>query len=222
MNQSSSKDDVLLIKPTNKSITRLKTKIKQICKRKTSMESLVHEINPVSRGWANYYRISWHSHKSFKGIQNYLYGIIFRFIKRLHPTKSTKWLHSRYIHKHSNYKWRFGLSPKILIYNIISTKILKLKILKSGINPYFNNYYYEKNPRVFVLDDSRLKIYKYHKYKCAACGESLFNGEQIDLHHVIPKSKGGNDSYKNLVPLHRTCHVGITHARKQWFKYKSK
>jgi hypothetical protein len=50
MNQSSSKDDVLLIKPTSKSIKRLKTKIKQICKRKTSMESLVHEINPVSRG----------------------------------------------------------------------------------------------------------------------------------------------------------------------------
>jgi RNA-directed DNA polymerase len=100
------------------------------------------------------------------------------------------------------------------MYCIVETKQLKLKILKSGINPYFNSYYYETNPRMFELDERRRKIYKFHKYKCAACGKSLLDGEQIDLHHVIPKSKGGNNSYKNLVPLHKTCHVGITHARR--------
>jgi RNA-directed DNA polymerase len=222
LNQSSPKDNVLLIKPTKESLIRLKVKIIQIFKNKTSFKSLIQEINPILRGWANYYRISWHANKYFHGIDNYLYSKTIRFLKRLHPTRPMKWLYKRYIHKHGNRNWRFGLSTKTLIYNLSETKILKLKILKSGVNPYFNLYYYEKNPRVFVLDERRRQIYKFHNFKCVACGKSLLDDEQIDLHHVTPKAKGGDNSYKNLVPLHKTCHVGITHARKQWFAYKSR
>lgn len=221
-NQSSPKDDVLLIKPTRESVQRLMVKINQIFRKKTTLESLVYEINPVLRGWANYYRISWHSFEDFKKIHNHLYFMVMRFLTSLHLTKPISWIHKEYIHKLGNNNWRFGININKLMYCMVETDILKLKILKSGINPYFNAYYYEVNPRMFELDEHRRKIYKFHNYKCAACGKTLLDGEQIDLHHVIPKSEGGDNSYKNLIPLHKTCHVGITHARKQWFKYKSK
>ncbi|MBW4638617.1 MAG: HNH endonuclease [Gloeocapsa sp. UFS-A4-WI-NPMV-4B04] len=34
------------------------------------------------------------------------------------------------------------------------------------------------------------------------CGESLYNGEELHLHHVKPKSEGGKDTYNNLRLLH--------------------
>jgi 5-methylcytosine-specific restriction endonuclease McrA len=38
-------------------------------------------------------------------------------------------------------------------------------------------------------------------------------GEAIELHHIIPKKDGGEYSLKNIVALHKTCHVGITNAK---------
>ena len=43
-------------------------------------------------------------------------------------------------------------------------------------------------------------------YKCPICGQSLFNDEPLNLHHIIPKSKGGKDTKDNLVWLHLYCH----------------
>jgi hypothetical protein len=33
------------------------------------------------------------------------------------------------------------------------------------------------------------------------------------IHHLIPKSKGGNDSYQNLIVLHERCHR-LAHRKK--------
>jgi 5-methylcytosine-specific restriction endonuclease McrA len=94
-------------------------------------------------------------------------------------------------------------------------KIKKLRPLKSGINPYVNKEYYLGNPRIFIFHDYRDSIYKYHKYKCFVCKELLLPNEQIDLHHLIPKSEGGTFSHRNIVPVHKTCHDTITYARKK-------
>jgi 5-methylcytosine-specific restriction endonuclease McrA len=39
------------------------------------------------------------------------------------------------------------------------------------------------------------------------------HGEAIELHHIIPKKDGGGYTLKNIVALHKTCHVGITNAK---------
>jgi predicted restriction endonuclease len=94
---------------------------------------------------------------------------------------------------------------------------LKIKRYKSGLNPYSNREYYERYPRIVITEKFRELIYKRFKNKCVVCGESLSNSEQVDLHHLKPKAKGEKYTIKNIVPVHQTCHVGITHARKQLF-----
>jgi 5-methylcytosine-specific restriction endonuclease McrA len=37
------------------------------------------------------------------------------------------------------------------------------------------------------------------------------------LHHKVAKSAGGGFTLANIVPLHRTCHEGVTHAGTSWF-----
>ena len=47
---------------------------------------------------------------------------------------------------------------------------------------------------------------------CPNCGESLHNGELVELHHVIPAKSKGKYSIENIVPLHQICHQQITHG----------
>ena len=50
------------------------------------------------------------------------------------------------------------------------------------------------------------KIAQNQNWKCPICGEPLFNGEEIDTHHIIPVAQGGRNDTENLVHLHRACH----------------
>jgi len=47
---------------------------------------------------------------------------------------------------------------------------------------------------------------------CPICGESLFDGEQIQAHHKKPIKEGGKDIYSNLQLLHMYCHQQV-HSR---------
>ncbi|HEY9875962.1 MAG TPA: HNH endonuclease signature motif containing protein, partial [Candidatus Obscuribacterales bacterium] len=44
------------------------------------------------------------------------------------------------------------------------------------------------------------------KGKCAHCGLYFTEESVLEVDHVIPKSKGGKNSYDNLKLLHRHCH----------------
>lgn len=48
---------------------------------------------------------------------------------------------------------------------------------------------------------SRENIYKRDNYECVYCGSN----KNLTLDHVIPQSKGGKDSWDNLVTACRTC-----------------
>jgi 5-methylcytosine-specific restriction endonuclease McrA len=45
--------------------------------------------------------------------------------------------------------------------------------------------------------------------KTAGEPESLFNDEEIQLHHKKPGKEGGEDSYSNLQLLHLYCHQQV-------------
>jgi 5-methylcytosine-specific restriction endonuclease McrA len=97
---------------------------------------------------------------------------------------------------------------------VLSTKVAAIK---TDINPYTNKDYFENRFKVLDVEKFRKTIYIKHKYRCAACGELLDNSEQVELHRINPGKNGGKYTYKNTVPLHKTCHQSVTYAKKQWF-----
>ena len=52
-------------------------------------------------------------------------------------------------------------------------------------------------------------VAKYQNWKCQICGDSRFNSEEIETHHIVPVKEGGTDDTENLMHLHRACHKQI-------------
>lgn len=67
------------------------------------------------------------------------------------------------------------------------------------------------------LKPSRAWIAQSQKGRCVHCGESLFEGEDIELHHKVSRATGGTDQYENLELLHLICHQQIHQTVRQSF-----
>ena len=55
-------------------------------------------------------------------------------------------------------------------------------------------------------------LLKRQKGKCAHCKLFFHDGEEMEIDHKVPRSKGGKDSYDNLQLLHGHCHDAKTAA----------
>lgn len=66
--------------------------------------------------------------------------------------------------------------------------------LKNYNNVPFVNYKY-----------CRKNVYKRDKYRCRYCNKFLKNSNEITIDHMVPKSKGGTDSWENTVTSCMKC-----------------
>ena len=51
---------------------------------------------------------------------------------------------------------------------------------------------------------TRKNLYMRDSYRCQYCGDK-FQGDELTLDHIIPKSRGGKNSYENLVSCCVSC-----------------
>ena len=51
----------------------------------------------------------------------------------------------------------------------------------------------------------RAQVLARDRWTCQMCGSK----QQLDVHHIIPRSRAGADCERNLITLCRTCHAGI-------------
>jgi Restriction endonuclease len=89
--------------------------------------------------------------------------------------------------------------------------------LKLSRNPYIleDEEYFTKRRENNIYAKFRAAIYKKYKHLCPICGESLHNGEKVELHHVIPRKNGGKYSMENIQPLHQICHQKVTYKERE-------
>jgi RNA-directed DNA polymerase len=91
------KDNISRIKPSKESIKKLKLKISDTFKEcyGNNVETLIQKLNPIINGAARYWC---HSviYDIFPNIDKYIWIRTSKFLRRLHPNKSWKWLINRY------------------------------------------------------------------------------------------------------------------------------
>jgi RNA-directed DNA polymerase len=140
-----------------------------------------------------------------------------RYASRTHPKKAWNWKYKQYwgrINLASKDTWVFGdKRTGIFLLKFSWFDISRHALVPSTYSPddpSLKKYWQERiKTHVKNLASSEQRIAKNHKYVCEVCKESLFNGEELQTHHVKPKSEGGKDTYHNLRLVHLYCHQQI-------------
>ncbi|GAX42371.1 putative reverse transcriptase [Tolypothrix sp. NIES-4075] len=174
-------------------------------------EALIKNLNPIIRGWANFYA-KVVSKVAYSELDKLIYQKLNTWAKRRHPKKSGGWVAKRYWHTMKGENWVFATRKASLILTRLlthaDTPIVRHVKVKGESSPYDGNLVYwssrmGNNPE---MPKRVATLLKKQKGKCTHCGLFFLEDDVVEVDHIIPKSKGGKDEYKNLQLLHRHCH----------------
>ena len=117
-----------------------------------SQEMLLRKLNPIIRGWANYYRHG-ASKRTFNRLDYHIYWQLWRWAKRRHPHKSAAWIVRKYFTatgKSGHFSVRLTKdkdpSQVLALYRAASTRIQRHIKVQGAANPYDLRYtkYFEQ------------------------------------------------------------------------------
>lgn len=206
-----------LVKPSNDAVKNHRRKLHDLFRAYDgkSAGSLIRAVNPVIRGWCNFYHYSVAA-KIFQDVECYLHIRQKRWCRRNHSKKSKKWYMKRYFRRHElcpNYGYTFvdPLSDINYMLHASAFKIERWIKVKHGHvpdNPDQRSYWQKREARkADGLKTGRKRLADNQKQLCPVCRQSIHNGEAVDLHHCDGNRQNNSDS--NLQLVHAICHISI-------------
>ncbi|NJM67482.1 MAG: group II intron reverse transcriptase/maturase [Acaryochloris sp. RU_4_1] len=186
-------------------------------------ESLIRHLNPKLKGWANYYR-HWVSKDVFSHVDHELWKAIWKWCLRRHANKGKGWVKRKYYRVTPQSAWTFstliternGHQKCLQLYSLSRIPIqrhVKVKGTASPDDPTLANYWKHRQTRygktLWDRGSKLTQVAKTQAWSCPVCGEHLFNGEELQIHHKQPARQGGTDSIENLQLLHQACHKQV-------------
>ena len=218
------------ITPSKENVKRLIDKTRNIIQnnKSASSYSLIYLLRPIIIGWGNYFRYC-ECKETFKKVDNVLYNQIRAWVFRRSTRQGRKTIKQRYFPENRVYKFQNRTYKANWILNgtrtlkggkprtvhlpkmawITSEKYAKIKETASV---YDGNHLYwaNRSPRYTSLSTRVCNLLKRQNGKCTACKKKFQIGDPMEVDHILPRSQGGLDQYKNLQLLHRQCHVNKT------------
>jgi RNA-directed DNA polymerase len=215
---------ILLIHPSQKSITNLLTRVREVIRSNPHMKpgALIWLLNPILRGWANYHQ---HvaSKETFQKVDHAIFRAIWRWCRRRHPQKSRPWIKEKYFCTIGNRHWVFRGELKlreqkrsIKLFCLAETRIRRHTKIKGEANPYdsaWENYFEQ---RLDVKTEGSLKglkmllfLWREQQGICPVCQQKITKLTGWQTHHLVWRSHGGKDSADNLMLLHPECHQEV-------------
>jgi len=169
--------------------------------RTATQEALIGKLNPIIKGWANYYS-SVVSEKAYEEQDHLMYQKLKAWAKRRHPKKSIRWIINRYWKSIDGNNWVFatkamGENP-IRLRTHSETSIVRHVKVKGESSPYDGNlvYWSRRMGRHPEISKREATLLKRQKGECNHCGLFFRDGDLWEVDHIIPRSKGGKDVYK--------------------------
>lgn len=215
----------LLIKPSKKNTKAFYEKLRKVIgdNLAATQESLIHLLNPMLRGWAQY-----HSpvvaKKAFTKMESRLHWRLLRWAMRRHPTKSRDWIRKRYWRPAGDKANVFtadvvnkdGKKNARELYSLPDTAIERHKKIKGEFHPYDPQWEAEgeKLRQERMLKNLRYRrelatLYVNQSGLCALCGCEMDMATGWHDHHIEYRVAGGSDALRNRVLLHPTCHARV-------------
>jgi len=204
------------IRPHPQNISDVLRKIKEILRQDRNIVTVVERLNPIIRGWANYFSTV-ASKRTFSAMDSKLMVQLMRWGKRKHPTRPKVWIRNRYLFKdtkNGKMRQRFGYLGKqrevIGIQYFAETPVVRHTKVTGDKSIYDNDLvYWSDRGRALgnrAFSKSIIRILRSQNNKCNICGLKLLPGDTIEIDHIVPKVSGGRNHYNNLQAVHGHCH----------------
>ncbi|MGC1307840.1 MAG: group II intron reverse transcriptase/maturase [Phormidesmis sp.] len=173
-------------------------------------EVLIRRLNPVIRGWSNYFSVCTRTY--FPKMDHQIIWKAMRWGKHRHVRKTVDWIVNKYFHTIKNSKWNFSAfkdgKPVAVLLKHSATRFRRYVKVKGRSSPYDGNlvYWSTRMGRHPELTSRIARFLKQQKGKCVHCGLYFKNTDVWDIDHIVPKALGGKNEASNLQLIHRHCH----------------
>jgi RNA-directed DNA polymerase len=130
----------LLIKPTEAAIRRIRERLHVELRslRGSNAVAVIKRLNPIIRGWANYYRTHVAA-EIFAKLDQYLWRLTYKWVRFSHANKSASWVIARYFGKFNTARqdrWVFGdRHSGSYMHRFAWTSIVRHQLVKQGTSP---------------------------------------------------------------------------------------
>ena len=208
----------MLIKPSKKNLRAHLQKIRGIVRGNlmARQDVLIHQLNPVIRGWANYHR---HvvAKETYSYVDYRVWKLLWRWCCRRHKNRYKRWVKDKYFHTVGSERWVFqGIDAEGQLVRLRHSKDIPIKRhikIRAEANPFDPNdelYFEQRQIRHWkenILGVRKLRtIWERQNYRCAVCGQLFDDDDERDIHHIVRRVDGGGDEIDNLIMLHLNCH----------------
>jgi len=176
--------------------------------KQTPAGKVIKELNPVIRGWANYYRHSV-AKDVFSKVRHVQWRMLWIWAKRRHPNKSSKWVKARYFRNDGYWTFWEGKTELVKPDATPITRFTKVIGRNSPYDPALRQYWTERKKQQVgreTFAKERLMLHQRQGYRCALCTIPFVPGEDIETDHIVLTSQGGTDDINNKRLVHPWCH----------------
>ncbi|WP_333319564.1 group II intron reverse transcriptase/maturase [Microcoleus sp. D3_18a_C4] len=195
-----------LITPSKTKVKLHLTKITEVIDtHKTAPQAaLISKLNPIIRGWSNYYSTVV-SKEIFSKVDNLTWGKIRAWARSRGKGNINK---EKYWRTVSDRNWCFSTENGVELLTHASTPIVRHTKVKGEASPFDGNWiYWSKRRGEYPETPNRVaSLIKRQKGICPHCGLYLTSIDIVEVDHIKPISLGGKDTYDNLQLLHKHCH----------------
>lgn len=208
----------LLITPSRASVQALRNRLRQewLHHHGNNVHAVIHHLNPIIRGWANYFRRGSAS-RTFSALDRWMFRRQWLYAKRTHRNKSSAWRKAKYwgrLRLNRQDKSVFGdtaTGSHMLKFAWFKIEYHRLvRGAASPDDPQLRAYWQQRAVRPPTDVTTRWQqLATRHGGRCPVCWESLFNEEEVHIHHIHPLAQGGKDEPRNMVLVHMYCHHQI-------------
>jgi RNA-directed DNA polymerase len=177
----------LLITPSKAAVRRIRERLRteMWSLRGTNAATVIARLNPIIRGWAAYYRNAVSS-KVFNELDRYLWQLAYKWARRTHPNKPTRWVVRRYFgmfNKSRQDRWVFGdRDSGAYLLKFAWTRIVRHQMVTGtasvddrSLIDYWN-IRRRKGIR-FPIDSTRLRLLHAQQGRCTRCGQLLLHAD---------------------------------------------